>query len=253
MIFSRVMHHVKEQQWTAVFLDFVIVVVGVFIGIQVSNWNAANAAKARETELLIELRGEIETSIQVTNQKADAIEQVVAAARRSLDFMASGEPCGDECWPVLVDFFHASQWQPIDVNRTTYDEMRRQGLPRSREIINAMEAYLSQNVSLSVTNIIPAYRSRVRQLIPLDAQAYYWKHCFQLNDGAETYVLDCPKGVADDVAARTVGKIADAPDIAPLLTEWAGLHTITPSDLHKQNQAAANAIAAIDAELERRK
>jgi len=31
MIVSRVIHHVKDQQWTAVFLDFVIVVAGVFI------------------------------------------------------------------------------------------------------------------------------------------------------------------------------------------------------------------------------
>ena len=41
MILSRVIKHVKEQHWTAVFLDFVIVVVGVFIGLQVNNWNQA--------------------------------------------------------------------------------------------------------------------------------------------------------------------------------------------------------------------
>lgn len=31
--------HVREQNWFAVGLDFMIVVVGVFIGIQVANWN----------------------------------------------------------------------------------------------------------------------------------------------------------------------------------------------------------------------
>ena len=39
MILSRVIEHVRKQHWTAVFLDFVIVVMGVFIDIQVSNWN----------------------------------------------------------------------------------------------------------------------------------------------------------------------------------------------------------------------
>jgi large-conductance mechanosensitive channel len=29
----------SEQNWLAVFIDFVIVVIGVFIGIQVANWN----------------------------------------------------------------------------------------------------------------------------------------------------------------------------------------------------------------------
>ncbi len=39
MILRRVIEHVRQQQWTAVGIDFCIVVVGVFIGIQVSNWN----------------------------------------------------------------------------------------------------------------------------------------------------------------------------------------------------------------------
>lgn len=39
MLLRSVSKHVKDQNWTAVALDFVIVVVGVFIGIQVSNWN----------------------------------------------------------------------------------------------------------------------------------------------------------------------------------------------------------------------
>ena len=41
MRLRRINEHVKTQNWFAVGLDFVIVVVGVFIGIQVSNWNEA--------------------------------------------------------------------------------------------------------------------------------------------------------------------------------------------------------------------
>jgi hypothetical protein len=33
MLLRRVMKHVKDQNWTTVALDFMIVVVGVFIGI----------------------------------------------------------------------------------------------------------------------------------------------------------------------------------------------------------------------------
>jgi uncharacterized membrane-anchored protein YhcB (DUF1043 family) len=39
MLLRRVIDHVREQNWTAVGIDFVIVVVGVVIGIQVANWN----------------------------------------------------------------------------------------------------------------------------------------------------------------------------------------------------------------------
>ena len=43
MLLSRVIEHVKNQHWTAVILDFVIVVMGVFIGLQVQDWNKADA------------------------------------------------------------------------------------------------------------------------------------------------------------------------------------------------------------------
>lgn len=252
MLLRRITEHAKNQNWFAVALDFLIVVVGVFVGIQVANMNEARAFKAKETELLFELRRELETSVRVTNQKRDAFAQVVSAGNRSLEFVAGDAACGNECWLVLVDFFHASQWQPIDVNRSTYDEMRRQGLPRSRDVIDAVEAYLAQNVNLASTHVLPAYRSLVRQMIPVKAQDYYWATCFDLDNGAETYVLDCPKGVADDVAARAVDKIVKHPDIELYLTEYTGLMTSNPGDLGKQNESAALAIAAIDAELERR-
>lgn len=41
MLLRRVTQHIKDQNWFAVWLDFVIVVIGVFIGLQTSNWNDA--------------------------------------------------------------------------------------------------------------------------------------------------------------------------------------------------------------------
>lgn len=46
MILTRVIEHVKKQHWTAVFLDFVIVVLGVFIGLQMQDWNSARGLSA---------------------------------------------------------------------------------------------------------------------------------------------------------------------------------------------------------------
>jgi hypothetical protein len=39
MLLRRITQYVKTQNWFAIFIDFLIVVVGVFIGIQVANWN----------------------------------------------------------------------------------------------------------------------------------------------------------------------------------------------------------------------
>jgi hypothetical protein len=43
MILRRIPEHVKAQNWFAVGIDFFIVVVGVFVGLQVSNWNDRRA------------------------------------------------------------------------------------------------------------------------------------------------------------------------------------------------------------------
>jgi hypothetical protein len=68
MILRRVIEHVKEQNWTAVALDFFIVVLGVFIGIQVSNWNAARADHVREVRYLNNLAVEIREEVTALDE-----------------------------------------------------------------------------------------------------------------------------------------------------------------------------------------
>jgi hypothetical protein len=61
----RIAEHVKADNWFAVAIDFVIVVLGVFIGVQVSNWNDA-ASERRRTALIVEaLRQDLRDSFVV--------------------------------------------------------------------------------------------------------------------------------------------------------------------------------------------
>ncbi|NVJ65941.1 MAG: hypothetical protein HWE16_05580 [Gammaproteobacteria bacterium] len=58
MLLRRITQHIKDQNWFAVFIDFLIVVVGVFIGIQVANWNDALSKKAQEKAIIEQLDDE---------------------------------------------------------------------------------------------------------------------------------------------------------------------------------------------------
>ncbi|MFT6732416.1 MAG: hypothetical protein ACJAS9_000596 [Polaribacter sp.] len=41
MLLRSVTKHVKDQNWFAVVLDFVMVVAGILIAFQITNWSAA--------------------------------------------------------------------------------------------------------------------------------------------------------------------------------------------------------------------
>ena len=65
MLLRRITQHVKDQNWTAVALDFAIVVIGVFLGLQFANWNTARLEAREEQQILIRLQAELETAIEV--------------------------------------------------------------------------------------------------------------------------------------------------------------------------------------------
>jgi hypothetical protein len=91
MLLRRVMQHVRDQNWFAVGIDFVIVVVGVFIGIQVANWNEARRDRQSEQEYLDRLRQEL----AVILPKAESSGRELADRMGRLDelraFLASSE------------------------------------------------------------------------------------------------------------------------------------------------------------------
>lgn len=65
MILRRVIQHVKKQEWTAIWIDLVIVVVGVFIGIQVANWNEERAAKIKYQLAVERVNAEARENIKI--------------------------------------------------------------------------------------------------------------------------------------------------------------------------------------------
>jgi hypothetical protein len=85
MILRRVIAHVKAQNWTAVFLDFAIVVIGVFLGLQAQQWSSARADRAREADHLEAVAGdlrrdvaEIEEIVRVSTVRMAALEALLS-------------------------------------------------------------------------------------------------------------------------------------------------------------------------------
>jgi hypothetical protein len=64
MILRRVMAHFQKQEWAAIAIDFVIVVLGVFIGLQVQEFAVERDRQKSERAYLERLHGEIEQLIE---------------------------------------------------------------------------------------------------------------------------------------------------------------------------------------------
>ncbi len=90
MLLRRVMKHVNAQNWFAVGIDFVIVVVGVVIGIEVANWNDVRNNKAGLTAALERL--DIEVS-----QNIDMIEEVLSLFEEGREDLNKGRDALNDC------------------------------------------------------------------------------------------------------------------------------------------------------------
>ncbi len=69
MILRRFMQHVVEQNWFAVGLDVIVVVVGIFLGMQVNEWNANRHLHSLERQYLQALDIDIRASKKHLDQR----------------------------------------------------------------------------------------------------------------------------------------------------------------------------------------
>ena len=141
MILRRILRHFRKQEWTAIFLDFVIVVVGVFIGIQVSNWNAALGERAAEKRALERLLAEAENNVaysELTIYRAGLLQadREAAAARLRGDVAEAGDP--------LLGMANMDRYRDMTPISAAYDELSASGdlaLIRSPQVLNALSLY----------------------------------------------------------------------------------------------------------------
>jgi hypothetical protein len=89
MILRRVIKHFRNQEWTAIFLDFIIVVVGVFVGLQVSNWNEMRGDRAEYARALDRLNVEINANLAMLDETGPQIEKSLQIVEHAFDVLQS--------------------------------------------------------------------------------------------------------------------------------------------------------------------
>lgn len=181
MILRRVTEHVKAQNWFAVFLDFVIVVTGVFIGIQVANWNEDRALREREQVYLGQLLIDLESDGATGARGIAAANGVDAAAEAVLAVLEGGPEAAAISDADLIRFLPAAGYAYLPYgNSTTYNEMISTGalaLLQSVELKRALGEYYARLAAGRQWDDLLreeqyAYRAAIRGL--LDREQFAW-------------------------------------------------------------------------------
>lgn len=70
MIIRRMAEATRSQNWFTVIVEILIVVIGIFLGLQVTEWNEGRKDRALEREYLTRLHGEIQGLIQAGSEES---------------------------------------------------------------------------------------------------------------------------------------------------------------------------------------
>jgi hypothetical protein len=253
MILRRVIEHFKKQEWTAIFLDFVIVVLGVFVGMQVSNWNAARVDRVRAHEYLQRIGADLDADIATYNDRLAFWAKVAAYGAKGLDYAETGDAKGASQWDLLLAFFQSSQVAEYYTTQTTYDELTSAGeigLLADTGFRNDLAQYYSLGINPAMAER-PLYRQHVRGVIPLRIQSYIWRNCYTSDIKARQTMRDCASPVDEAEAARVVDAIRTDAALMAELRYWMSTMQVAAQVGNDRLGNATGLREVVTAELER--
>jgi hypothetical protein len=251
MILRRITEHVRTQNWFAVGIDFVIVVVGVVIGIQVANWNEERQLAAQERSYLGQLLDEIRGNHRVVDLRMLYNSEVVAAGERALAYLDGDGDCGSDCAALLIDFFHSSQVWGSSYLLAKYRELERLGFPSRESVRGQVREYYQFLTDWNFVNeFTPAYRETVRGYIRPEAFRILWGGCHAiLGSQREELSRDCMRDLAAlDTAAMLRAMHAD-PSLRQQLRFWLGQNILAEVVYPGMRLRGEAALAAVSGEL----
>ena len=184
MLLRRVASHVSNQNWTAIAIDFVIVVFGVFIGIQVSNWNDERQREQTAQVYVERIRQDLQVNLADLRERLAYFSQVRTSALGALE--ALDRPKGELGEQFLIDTYQASQMLPRRFGRDTYDEILSVGaneaiadVPTRTRLANFYRSIEAQLVLLQPEM---HYRNSIRAHMPYAAQMAIRAACNDVTD-----------------------------------------------------------------------
>ncbi len=147
MIRSRMMGALRRQDWMAVCIELVTVVLGLFVGLQLNAWNDGRHAHAREQAALVRLEQESEADVTYFRDSVAKFDLLNADQEAAIRALSTGDKAKFSSRD-LADHLGSLDFYPgIAPPRAVFDELSGSGLfneIRSSSVRTEVASYYAQ-------------------------------------------------------------------------------------------------------------
>jgi hypothetical protein len=227
MILRRFTDAFRRQDWFTVTIETLMVVLGVFLGLQVNNWNEARSEGERSREYLSRIRAELVSDMTQLERHRGLWQKGANEGYVAISYAETGARGGATDWEILRGFLHAGQSFQLAFADTTYSELRSAGELRlipDADLRSALADYYvlvaARRGGLGPYQLLSEYREMVRGRMRSDIMRYYWQACYQQSAGVTTFI-DCPAPEGVTGIAEIIRQLAADQEIMDALRYWA--------------------------------
>ncbi|WP_373006237.1 hypothetical protein [Hyphomonas sp.] len=179
MILRSLTEHVKDQNWFAVGLDFSIVVIGVLLAMQISNWNAAKGDRERGADYSAQLTAVLLAEMATVDAITDYYATTFSAGNTAYEGLSARSDIPHET--ILINAYRASQYIFYERRRSTYDEIINSGalnLIADRELREtATLVFATELFDTVMAEGQSRYRELFRMIVEPDLQFQLGEQC----------------------------------------------------------------------------
>lgn len=221
MILRRIREHAKGHNWFAVGIDLVIVVLGVFLGTQVSNWNTERLAHESGQTYRARIVRDLENNETDLQSRTAYFQQERAFALQVLGDLDGTARVSDE--QFLIAAYQATQIYPRPLTRATYDEILSVGALDTLGDIATRDRisnyYVAVETSEATFRNVPPYREIVRRAMPYRVQERIRSACAEtmttVGTGLARLTLPatCSLGLDHAELARAAARVRAVPNL----------------------------------------
>src|SRR5690349_6153063 len=127
MAVARLSKRLREHDWFAAAIEVLIVIVGILVALQVSNWNADRQERQLAHDYEMRLHEELQSDLRnvaLTQGFWQKVADYQAAASLHAE---TGVLADGSAWKTLLAYYQSSQLRPFELEDTTFTELRYAG------------------------------------------------------------------------------------------------------------------------------